>query len=229
MCGNIFYKKLWKLLNCFVVAKKFIVIVFIVTAILGAIKTEQKYFRSFLWNLDSSLLKTKTPEILSSLCPFRYGSGSFEQYKENLHVFFREIKDIIPSDCLILWNMAMPLGKKIKGGFLVPEVSIFQLQTEHYTWIHSGADSSRKQENYINIWRAAEMRREKCWPQEECSCLLFFFLWVGWLFDVWLYEANSHERHVNAHKVLKIDLYLRFPLKALLCLCEIFYQAGKVT
>lgn len=53
----------------------------------------------------------------------RYGSRSFEQYKENLHVFFREIKNNVPPKCLILWNMAMPLGRKIKGGFLVPEVS----------------------------------------------------------------------------------------------------------
>ncbi|XP_034532306.1 PC-esterase domain-containing protein 1A isoform X3 [Notolabrus celidotus] len=68
----------------------------------------------------------KPDVIIVSSCVWdisRYGSWGLQQYKENLHVFFREIKDIVPNDCLILWNLAMPLGKRIKGGFLVPEVS----------------------------------------------------------------------------------------------------------
>ncbi|XP_074517991.1 PC-esterase domain-containing protein 1A [Halichoeres trimaculatus] len=72
--------------------------------------------------------------IIVSSCVWdisRYGSGSFEQYKENLHVFFKEMKDIVPPDCLILWNMAMPLGNRIKGGFLVPEVSHMALSLRH--------------------------------------------------------------------------------------------------
>ncbi len=63
----------------------------------------------------------------SILLCVRYGVGCVEQYKENLHKFFGQIKTIVRHDCLILWNLAMPLGKKIKGGFLVPEVSTCQL------------------------------------------------------------------------------------------------------
>ncbi|XP_051284520.1 PC-esterase domain-containing protein 1B-like isoform X1 [Dicentrarchus labrax] len=64
--------------------------------------------------------------IIVSSCVWditRYGLGGLQQYKENLHKFFGQIKTIVRHDCLILWSLAMPLGKKIKGGFLVPEVS----------------------------------------------------------------------------------------------------------
>ncbi|CAJ1086523.1 PC-esterase domain-containing protein 1A isoform X2 [Xyrichtys novacula] len=82
-----------------------------------------RYMKSILEDLKGGL---KPDVIIISSCVWdisRYGSGSLNQYKENLHVFFREIRDIVPRDCLIVWNLAMPLGSRIKGGFLVPEVS----------------------------------------------------------------------------------------------------------
>ncbi|KAI4808280.1 hypothetical protein KUCAC02_000344 [Chaenocephalus aceratus] len=57
------------------------------------------------------------------ICNVRYGPECLEQYKENLHKFFSQIKALVGRDCLMLWTLAMPLAKKIKGGFLVPEVS----------------------------------------------------------------------------------------------------------
>ncbi|XP_053199894.1 PC-esterase domain-containing protein 1A-like [Scomber japonicus] len=68
----------------------------------------------------------KPDVIIVSSCVWditRYGRECLEQYKENLHKFFGQIKTIVCHDCLILWTLAMPLGKKIKGGFLVPEIS----------------------------------------------------------------------------------------------------------
>ncbi|XP_056298154.1 PC-esterase domain-containing protein 1A-like isoform X2 [Pseudoliparis swirei] len=53
----------------------------------------------------------------------RYGLECLGQYKENLHKFFGQIKSIMHDHCLILWALTMPVGKKIKGGFLVPELS----------------------------------------------------------------------------------------------------------
>ncbi|XP_071782177.2 PC-esterase domain-containing protein 1A-like [Centroberyx gerrardi] len=53
----------------------------------------------------------------------RYGLECLPEYKENLHKFFGQIKAIVRHDCLILWLLAMPLGKNIKGGFLVPEIN----------------------------------------------------------------------------------------------------------
>ncbi|XP_038155298.1 PC-esterase domain-containing protein 1A-like [Cyprinodon tularosa] len=52
----------------------------------------------------------------------RYGLESLNEYKENLNRFFSEIKAIVLHSCLVVWVLAMPIGKKIKGGFLVPEV-----------------------------------------------------------------------------------------------------------
>jgi len=33
-----------------------------------------------------------------------------------------KLKTLLPEETLVVWNMTMPLGKKILGGFLVPEV-----------------------------------------------------------------------------------------------------------
>lgn len=53
----------------------------------------------------------------------RYGLNCLENYKKNLHRFFEQIKSAVCQDCLIIWTLAMPLAKQIRGGFLVPEVS----------------------------------------------------------------------------------------------------------
>ncbi|TRY87672.1 hypothetical protein DNTS_013619, partial [Danionella cerebrum] len=52
----------------------------------------------------------------------RYNCQWASDYKENLTKFFRELKRILPKETLVLWNMTMPLGKKITGGFLIPEI-----------------------------------------------------------------------------------------------------------
>ncbi|XP_041635537.1 PC-esterase domain-containing protein 1A [Cheilinus undulatus] len=97
----------------------------------------------FLTRIFSSYMKSvledfkrgiKPDVIIVSSCVWdisRYGAGSLEEYKENLHQFFSQVKNIVPLDCLILWNMAMPLGRKIKGGFLVPEVSHLASSLRH--------------------------------------------------------------------------------------------------
>uniref|UniRef100_UPI003AAD1517 PC-esterase domain-containing protein 1A-like n=1 Tax=Centroberyx gerrardi TaxID=166262 RepID=UPI003AAD1517 len=52
----------------------------------------------------------------------RYNVKWVEDYKENLHKFFEELREILPQDTLVMWNLTMPLGKRIIGGFLVPEI-----------------------------------------------------------------------------------------------------------
>lgn len=34
----------------------------------------------------------------------------------------KELKEVVPKETIIIWNLAMPLGQNIRGGFLVPEV-----------------------------------------------------------------------------------------------------------
>ncbi|XP_060887974.1 PC-esterase domain-containing protein 1A [Labrus mixtus] len=86
-----------------------------------------RVFSSYMKSILEDFRRGIKPDvIIVSSCVWdisRYGPVSLGDYRENLHQFFSQIKNIVPLDCLILWNMAMPLGKKIKGGFLVPEVS----------------------------------------------------------------------------------------------------------
>ncbi|XP_069086308.1 PC-esterase domain-containing protein 1A-like [Pleurodeles waltl] len=52
----------------------------------------------------------------------RYGPHSMEDYKVNLEKMFTRIDEVVLPECLVVWNMAMPLAHKITGGFLIPEL-----------------------------------------------------------------------------------------------------------
>ncbi|XP_030578596.1 PC-esterase domain-containing protein 1A-like isoform X2 [Archocentrus centrarchus] len=52
----------------------------------------------------------------------RYNCNWNDSYKENLHSFFDELHGVLPEETLVVWNLTMPLGEKIRGGFLVPEI-----------------------------------------------------------------------------------------------------------
>ncbi|KAL8206517.1 UNVERIFIED_CONTAM: PC-esterase domain-containing protein 1A [Gekko kuhli] len=52
----------------------------------------------------------------------RYGSASMKEYRKNLQVVFNRLDAVLPASCLVLWNMTMPLGPKVTGGFLIPEL-----------------------------------------------------------------------------------------------------------
>ncbi|XP_072177947.1 uncharacterized protein [Diadema setosum] len=47
---------------------------------------------------------------------------SMVSYKENLEKLFSSLNSILPLETLILWNTALPVAAKIKGGFLLPEL-----------------------------------------------------------------------------------------------------------
>ncbi|XP_041925557.1 uncharacterized protein LOC121689641 isoform X2 [Alosa sapidissima] len=55
----------------------------------------------------------------------RYGRQWEPDYLENLNTFFGKLRTILPDEALIIWNLTMPLGKTIIGGFLVPEIAEF--------------------------------------------------------------------------------------------------------
>lgn len=52
----------------------------------------------------------------------RYGRFSMETYRENLERVFMRMDQVLPDSCLLVWNMAMPLGERVTGGFLLPEL-----------------------------------------------------------------------------------------------------------
>lgn len=58
-----------------------------------------------------------------TVLPNRYGRFSMESYRENLERVFMRMDQVLPDSCLLVWNMAMPLGERVTGGFLLPEAS----------------------------------------------------------------------------------------------------------
>ncbi|XP_049738873.1 PC-esterase domain-containing protein 1B [Elephas maximus indicus] len=51
----------------------------------------------------------------------RYGQNSWRSYRENLESLFRRLNEVLPEQCLLVWNTTMPVGEKITGGFFLPE------------------------------------------------------------------------------------------------------------
>ncbi|KAJ8356725.1 hypothetical protein SKAU_G00195190 [Synaphobranchus kaupii] len=81
-----------------------------------------RYMESILADFENGL---KPDVIIINSCVWdlsRYGPKWVNEYRENLHKLFQQMKRILLPECLIMWNMTMPLGSKIIGGFLVPEV-----------------------------------------------------------------------------------------------------------
>ncbi|XP_077157365.1 PC-esterase domain-containing protein 1A-like [Paroedura picta] len=52
----------------------------------------------------------------------RYGTSSMKEYRMNLQAVFNRLDAVLSPSCLVLWSMTMPLGHKITGGFLIPEL-----------------------------------------------------------------------------------------------------------
>ncbi|XP_028285044.1 PC-esterase domain-containing protein 1A [Parambassis ranga] len=81
-----------------------------------------RYMQSVLEDFRQGL----TPDvIIVNSCVWdvsRYSVEWVDEYRENLNTFFEELRWILPQETLIIWNLTMPLGESIKGGFLVPEI-----------------------------------------------------------------------------------------------------------
>jgi hypothetical protein len=45
-----------------------------------------------------------------------------EDYLINLQLFFRWVKEVLPKETLFIWNKAMPLAEKLRGGFLIEQI-----------------------------------------------------------------------------------------------------------
>ncbi|XP_032399837.1 PC-esterase domain-containing protein 1A isoform X1 [Etheostoma spectabile] len=80
------------------------------------------YMQSILEDFRQGL---KPDVVILNSCVWdisRYSSSWLNDYKENLHKLFDELKATLPEETLVVWNLTMPLGRRIKGGFLVPEI-----------------------------------------------------------------------------------------------------------
>ena len=54
---------------------------------------------------------------------YRYGSRSMDSFKVNLQKVLQRFKQILSPECLFIWNTTLPIGRKICGGFLLPDVA----------------------------------------------------------------------------------------------------------
>lgn len=70
-----------------------------------------------------------------SVLPNRYGRCPMESYRENLERVFVRMDQVLPDSCLLVWNMAMPLGERVTGGFLLPEVSEWDPSGQGIEWL----------------------------------------------------------------------------------------------
>ncbi|KAM3589919.1 uncharacterized protein V6R79_000022 [Siganus canaliculatus] len=80
------------------------------------------YMRSIL---EDFRLGSKPDVVIVNSCVWdisRYSQSWAYEYKENLRNFFWNLNRILPQSALVMWNMTMPLGTRIRGGFLVPEI-----------------------------------------------------------------------------------------------------------
>ncbi|KAM6909431.1 PC-esterase domain-containing protein 1A [Xenentodon cancila] len=81
-----------------------------------------RYMQSIIEDFRYGL---KPDVVIVSSCVWdisRYNPRWSDDYKENLQSFFEELKACLPEETLVIWNLSMPLGERIKGGFLVPEI-----------------------------------------------------------------------------------------------------------
>ena len=86
-----------------------------------------KYYfvtRSYSEHMASILneLKTCQPDIIVMNSTFwdlhHYGDSDLQQYKENLDKLLKDITEMFSSSLLFIWNAALPLAERCKGGFL---------------------------------------------------------------------------------------------------------------
>lgn len=90
-------------------------------------KVSFKYYfvtRSYSEHMMSILneLKTFQPDVIVMNSTFwdlhHYGDSDMSQYRENLATLLDQIKEAFPPRMLFIWNAALPLAERCKGGFL---------------------------------------------------------------------------------------------------------------
>ncbi|KAF7485305.1 PC-esterase domain-containing protein 1B [Marmota marmota marmota] len=78
-----------------------------------------KYLEAILEELQSG---EHAPDlIIMNSCLWdvsRYGPHSWNSYLQNLENLFGRLGEVLPESCLLVWNTAMPVGKKITARFL---------------------------------------------------------------------------------------------------------------
>ncbi|XP_049635421.1 PC-esterase domain-containing protein 1A [Suncus etruscus] len=85
-----------------------------------------RVYSEYLEGVLEELAYGPTPDlVIINSCLWdlsRYGRCSMDSYRRNLERVFVRMDEVLPDSCLLVWNMAMPLGERVTGGFLLPEL-----------------------------------------------------------------------------------------------------------
>ncbi|CAL8241566.1 unnamed protein product [Merluccius merluccius] len=86
-----------------------------------------RVYSRYMQSVLDDLRRGPTPDLLVvNSCVWdisRYKQEWVGDYEEHLHRFFGGLKEVLPQETLAVWNLTMPLGHKIKGGFMTPEIA----------------------------------------------------------------------------------------------------------
>lgn len=85
-----------------------------------------RVYSEYLEGVLEELAYGPTPDlVIINSCLWdlsRYGRCPMDSYRKNLERVFVRMDEVLPDSCLLVWNMAMPLGERVTGGFLLPEL-----------------------------------------------------------------------------------------------------------
>ncbi|KAM4706571.1 PC-esterase domain-containing protein 1A-like [Discoglossus pictus] len=78
-----------------------------------------RVYSTYLESILSDFQAGPQPDVLIINSCFwdvtRYGYQKMEEYKSNLDMLFTRLEDVLRPECLVIWNMAMPIGYKDEG------------------------------------------------------------------------------------------------------------------
>lgn len=128
-------------------------------------KVSFKYYfvtRSYSEHMESILneLKTCQPDVIVMNSTFwdlhHYGDNNLEQYKANLEKLVKEIAENFSSSLLFIWNAALPLADRCKGGFLrkgFVTIPIDKIKTANkFAWLATTGQENSQKKVYLDLF-----------------------------------------------------------------------------
>lgn len=83
-------------------------------------------YNNYMESILSDLSQDPKPDVvMMNSCLWdisRYGVTGVDKYKKNLERLFSRFEEVLPEECLVIWNTTLPISKQARGGFLVPEI-----------------------------------------------------------------------------------------------------------
>ncbi|XP_064619415.1 PC-esterase domain-containing protein 1B-like [Lineus longissimus] len=78
----------------------------------------------------------------------RYGPSWLYRYQENLDRMLNGFKEVLPEQCLVIWNTCMPVGKKARGGFMSRKMQSWRGETIRYDVLEANFTAKQAVKNH---------------------------------------------------------------------------------